>query len=73
MWAALSTGQDTSSTKTASIPLSDTALQDADTAARQQTMPHLADIQAEFQKQKRRMDEFSKQYEHIDPYYENLY
>ena len=25
------------------------------------------------QKQKRRMDEFSKQYEHIDPYYENLY
>jgi len=36
-------------------------------------MPHLADIQAEFQKQKRRMDEFSKQYEHIDPYYENLY
>lgn len=73
MWAALSTGQGTSSTETASIPLSDTALQDADTAARQQTMPHLADIQAEFQKQKRRMDEFSKQYEHIDPYYENLY
>lgn len=73
MWAALSTGQDTSSTETASIPLSDTALQDADTADRQQTMPHLADIQAEFQKQKRRMDEFSKQYEHIDPYYENLY
>ena len=73
MGAALSTGQGTSSTETASIPLSDTALQDADTAARQQTMPHLADIQAEFQKQKRRMDEFSKQYEHIDPYYENLY
>ena len=73
MWAALSTGQDTSSTETASIPLSDTALQDADTAARQQTMPHLADIQAEFQKQKRRMDEFSKQYEINIPPYENVY
>lgn len=73
MWAALSTGQDTSSTETASIPLSDTTLQDADTAARQQTMPHLADIQAEFQKQKRRMDEFSKQYEINIPPYENVY
>ena len=73
MWAALSTGQDTSSTKTASIPPSDTTLQDADTAARQQTMPHLADIQAEFQKQKRRMDEFSKQYEINIPPYENVY
>lgn len=49
------------------------ALQDADTAARQQTMPHLADIQAEFQKQKRRMDEFSKQYEINIPPYENVY
>jgi len=73
MWATLSTGQDTSSTETASIPLSDTALQDADTADRQQTMPHLADIQAEFQKQKRRMDEFSKQYEINIPPYENVY
>lgn len=73
MWAALSTGQDTSSTGTASMPQPSTARQDADTATREQAMPHLADIQAEFQEQKRRMDEFSKQYEHIDPYYENLY
>lgn len=36
-------------------------------------MPHLADIQAEFQKQKRRMDEFSKQYEINIPPYENVY
>ncbi len=73
MWAALSTGQDTSSAGTASIPLSDSALQDADAAARQEDMPHLADIQAEFQKQRNRMDEFSKQYEINIPPYENVY
>ena len=58
MWATLSTGQDTSSTETASIPLSYTALQDADTADRQQTMPHLADIQAEFQSRKEEWTNF---------------
>ena len=72
-WTALPTGEDTSTTRTGSIPQPGTARQDADTATQQQAMPHLADIQAEFQKQKRRMDEFSKQYEHIGPYYENLY
>ena len=37
------------------------------------TVRDLADIQAEFQKQKRRMDEFSKQYEINIPPYENVY
>ena len=73
MWTALPTGEGTSTTRTGSLPQPGAARQDADTATQQQAMPHLADIQAEFQKQKRRMDEFSKQYEHIDPYYENLY
>lgn len=73
MWAALSTGQDTSSTGTASMPQPGTARQDADTATREQAMPHLADIQAEFQEQKRRMNEFSKQYEINIPPYENVY
>ncbi len=73
MWTALPTGEDTSTTRTGSIPQPGTARQDADTATQQQAMPHLADIQAEFQKQKRRMDEFSKQYEINIPPYENVY
>ena len=36
-------------------------------------MPHLVDIQAEFDKQRKRMEEITEQYELIAPPYENIY
>lgn len=68
MRADLSTGQDS-----AAMLMSHAAMQDSNTAVPQQTMPDLTDIQAEFDMQKKRMNDFSQQYETIYPDHENLY
>ena len=52
---------------TAASPPADTATEPSG------EMPHLVDIQAEFEKQRKRMETLSEQYEFINPSYENIY